>query len=135
MFAEPATAPPPPPKENVTSTTYTIHSFVEEEASFPGGTSALSKFLGENIKFPQRAFDEKISGKLYLQFVVDHEGNVGSIKIKKPIEGCPECSEEAIRVVKMMPKWKPALINQKAVSAYYNLPISFVFVAEESESK
>lgn len=133
MFAEPAATVVPPSSNE--SDAITIYTFVEEEATFPGGMSALSKFLGENIKYPQRAVDERISGRLYIQFVVDSEGYIDAVKVKKGVSGCPECDQEAVRVVKMMPQWKPARNNNKAVASYFNLPVTFVLPQVENSDE
>ncbi len=82
-------------------------------------------FLNLNVKYPQRAVDNGISGKVYLKFIVSEKGKISNVTISKKLPGCPECDEEAKRVVEMMPDWIPAKNNNKNVSSYFNLPISF----------
>jgi periplasmic protein TonB len=118
--APPPPPPPPPPQEDVV-----IHQFVEEEADFPGGRSALLKYLGENIKYPQVAQELGIGGKCFVQFVVSAQGNISNVKVVRGVPDCDECDKEAVRVVKAMPKWKPGKIGGKAVNCTFNLPVMF----------
>lgn len=96
---------------------------VEEMPSFPGGDNALLSFLGKNINYPQMAADAGIMGMVYVSFVVDKSGNVNNIRVLKGIGG--GCDEEAIRVLKQMPKWSPGKQRGKAVNVHFNLPIKF----------
>lgn len=100
-----------------------IFTIVEEMPSFPGGEAELFKFLGKNIKYPQMASDAGISGVVYVTFVVDKDGKIRDVKVLRGIGG--GCDEEAIRVVKSMPAWKPGKQRGKAVTVQYNLPIRF----------
>lgn len=99
-----------------------VFQFVEESPEFPGGIDALMDFLKSNIHYPQQAADKGIAGRVYASFVVDTNGNVVQVKILRGIEGL---NEEALRVVKAMPKWSPGRIKGKAVQVQYNLPIVF----------
>ncbi|MDP4227742.1 MAG: energy transducer TonB [Bacteroidota bacterium] len=90
---------------------------------FPGGTDALMNFLSENIKYPIPAFREGIQGTVSLRFIINTDGELSDIQVLRGIGG--GCDEEAIRVVKLMPKWKPGLQNGKPVRVYYVLPIKF----------
>jgi protein TonB len=100
-----------------------IFTIVEEMPSFPGGDAALMKYLGSNIKYPAIAKDAGIQGTVYVTFVVDEKGEVKDAKVLRSIGG--GCDEEAIRVVKSMPKWKPGKQRGKSVKVQYNLPIRF----------
>ena len=100
-----------------------IFTIVEEMPSFPGGEEELFKYLGKSIKYPQMAADAGISGVVYVTFVVDKDGKVKDAKVLRGIGG--GCDEEAIRVVKAMPPWKPGKQRGKAVKVQYNLPIRF----------
>ena len=82
-----------------------IFTVVEKDPEFPGGTEALYKYLAENIKYPQLARDNGITGKVYITFVVERDGSIANPKILRDIGG--GCGAEAIRVVKAMPKWTP----------------------------
>jgi len=100
-----------------------IFTIVEEMPSFPGGEAELFKYLGKNIKYPQMATDAGISGVVYVTFVVDKDGKIRDAKVLRGIGG--GCDEEAVRVVKSMPTWKPGKQRGKSVTVQYNLPIRF----------
>ena len=93
--------------------------------SFPGGISALRKFLTDNIIFPKVMQEKSINGKVYVRLIVDEKGNVSNVTVKKGIPNCPECDQEAVRVVKKLPPFKPAQVNGKNVASNYAIPISF----------
>ena len=96
---------------------------VETDPEFPGGMEALLKFLSDNIVYPQEAKDNKIEGKVYVSFVVEKDGSINNIKVLRDIGG--GCGAEVVRVVKLMPKWKPGMQNGKPVRTQYNLPVNF----------
>lgn len=100
-----------------------VFTIVEVMPSFTGGQDALARFLQNNINYPQRAKEMNIEGKVYLSFVVDNFGNVGNVKVLRGIGG--GCDEEAVRVVKKMPRWTPGKQGGRAVSVNFNLPIEF----------
>lgn len=100
-----------------------IFTIVEEMPSFPGGDAALMKYLGSNIKYPAIAKDAGIQGTVFVTFVVDEKGDVKDVKVLRSLGGGTD--EEAIRVVKNMPKWTPGKQRGKAVKVQYNLPIRF----------
>ncbi len=95
------------------------------EAQFPGGNSALIKFLAANINFPATLGEVCVSGKVYVQFVVSVEGKVVSPEIKRGMPDCPECDAEVLRVVKLLPDFIPAKVKGKPVNSYLNLPVTF----------
>ena len=96
---------------------------VEEPAEFPGGLDSLIKFISNNIKYPQEALDNKIEGRVFLTFIVEKDGSINDIKILRDIGY--GCGEEAVRIVKLMPKWKPGKQRGKPVRQQFNLPVSF----------
>lgn len=100
-----------------------IFQVVEEEPEFPGGMEALYKYLGESIKYPQLAKENNIEGKVYVTFVVEKDGSIANPRILRDIGG--GCGNEAIRVVKAMPKWKAGKQRGKNVRVQFNLPVSF----------
>ncbi len=100
-----------------------IYTIVEENASFPGGEDALIEFLRDNIVYPELAKKKKISGRVYVSFVVEKDGSLSNIKILKDLgDGC---GEEVIRVVRKMPRWKPGRQKGEIVRQIINLPVSF----------
>ena len=96
---------------------------VEEMPLFPGGDTERIKFLAANILYPTQAKENGIQGTVYFQFIVDSKGNITDVKILRGIGG--GCDEEAFRVIKMMPQWKPGRQNGRTVRVLYNMPVSF----------
>lgn len=76
-----------------------------DEASYPGGHQAMNEFLIENIKYPVEAKKAKEEGKVYVSFVVNTDGSLSNFKVQKGV--CESLDQEALRVVKLMPKWNP----------------------------
>jgi protein TonB len=101
-----------------------IFTIVQDMPSFPGGDGAMLSFLGKNIKYPTLAKESGIQGTVYVTFVVEKDGSVSNVKVLRGIGG--GCDEEAIRVVKSMPKWTPGKQRGKPVKVQYNLPCRFV---------
>ena len=102
----------------------------EENAQFPGGDKACMKWLQEHIKYPEGYTSNQPQGRVIVSFIVERDGSLDSIMVKSSPD--PLLSEEAIRVVKEMPKWKPARqyfppprLGSEAVRARYFLPIIF----------
>lgn len=90
---------------------------------YPGGSDAMTSFIKKNIKYPEIARDNDIKGKVYIEFVINTEGYVTNVQIKKGIGG--GCDEEAVRIIKKMPQWKPGIQNGKPVNVKILLPILF----------
>ena len=100
-----------------------IFTVVEESPSFPGGDVARIKFLQKNIEYPQMARESGIQGTVYVTFVVEPNGSVSGVRILRGIGG--GCDEEAIRVIKAMPKWNAGKQRGKPVRVQFNMPIKF----------
>ena len=100
-----------------------IFQVVEQDPEFPGGIEALMKYLQQNIKYPQLARENNITGRVYVTFVVEKDGSVTGVRVLRDIGG--GCGQEAIRVVKSMPKWTPGKQRGKNVRVQYNLPVNF----------
>jgi len=100
-----------------------IFTVVEENPTFPGGETKLYKFLGESIKYPEEAKELGIQGRVFVNFVIETNGAVSNVKVLRGIGG--GCDEEAIRVIKSMPKWTPGKQRGIPVRVSYNLPIKF----------
>lgn len=95
----------------------------EVEAVFKGGTEDWVKYIQKNINFPDRARNLKKEGSLLLQFVVNTDGTTGDIMILRSIEY--SLDEEAIRLIKDSPKWRPAHQDGRLVKAYRRQPLTF----------
>ena len=105
-----------------------IVAISEVMPEFPGGEEALFAYLSQNINYPTEAKDAKLEGRVYVTFVIEKDGQVSNAKILRDIGG--GCGEEAIRVVKSMPKWKPGTQNGQPVRVQFNLPVSFQLQAK-----
>lgn len=100
-----------------------IFVIVEQLPSFPGGEEAFTKFLGDNIVYPQRAREAGIEGRVTVGFVVETDGRITNVKVLR--SKAAVLDEEAVRVVKLMPKWNPGKQRGKAVRVQYQVPITF----------
>jgi periplasmic protein TonB len=96
---------------------------VEQMPEFPGGEEELIKFIKSNLRYPQIAADNGIGGRVTLRFVVSKTGEVSGIEVIRGLD--PSCDKEAIRVVKMMPRWIPGRQNGRNVPVYFTLPVLF----------
>lgn len=106
-----------------------IFTVVETQPQFPGGEDSLYNFIYSNLRYPQVAKDNAIEGRVFLTFVVEKDGSITNVKIKRDIGG--GCGHEAKRVVEMMPKWIPGKQNGKPVKVQFNLPIIFKLKDED----
>ena len=102
-----------------------IYSVVDEPAEYIGGMLAMKDFLAANLKLPETFQQQDVAGKCYLKFVVEPDGRLTNIKVHRGVVDCPECDAEAVRVVGIMPKWKPGTLKGKVVRSYFVLPIKF----------
>lgn len=96
---------------------------VETMPEFPGGQDALMLFLKDNIKYPEYERSKGIQGKVLIQFIVSETGEVSNAKVVKGVS--PALDAEALRVVSMLPKFKPGTQNGVPVQVFFNLPITF----------
>jgi protein TonB len=96
---------------------------VEEMPSFPGGDVALLKYIGKNTIYPEIAKENNIQGKVIIRFCVTEKGSVSRISVLKGVD--PELNDEAIRVVKTLPAFKPGRQGGKPVPVWYMVPITF----------
>lgn len=103
-----------------------VYLIVEQQAEFIGGMRAFKEYLAGSMRLPEIAKELEISGKVYVKFVVTSTGEISKVQLVKGIEDCRECDDEAIRLVKAMPRWKPAMNDGKTVDSWFTLPISFV---------
>ena len=100
-----------------------IFTVVEKQPSFPGGEEKLFEYLYSNVKYPQVAKENGITGCVFLTFVVEKDGSIANPKVMRDIGG--GCGQEALRVVKNMPKWSPGKQRGKPVRVQFNLPVVF----------
>ena len=100
-----------------------IHVNAEFMPEFPGGTSALMKYLSANIKYPTMSQEIGSQGRVIVQFVVDRDGSITNPQVVRGIDA--HLDKEAIRVISAMPKWKPGTQNGKKVRVKYTVPVVF----------
>lgn len=100
-----------------------VFIIVEEMPVFPGGDEALRNFVANNVNYPDEAYKKGIAGRVFVCFVIDKDGSVTDAKIARSIN--PLLDQEALRVVRSMPKWKPGKHKGVAVKVSYTIPINF----------
>lgn len=101
------------------------YRYVEQNPEYPGGEMALTRFVQNNMSYPQIAREMGIQGTVYITFVVGKTGEISNVKVVRGIGG--GCDEEAVRVIKLMPKWIPGRQNGKPVPVWFNFPLKFTF--------
>ncbi len=101
-----------------------VYTVVTKMPGYPGGDKAYQRFLSKNIKYPEEALKNGISGTVYLSFIVEKDGKVSNVKLLRGIGG--GCDKEAMRVVSLFPDYEPGLDEDgKPVRTVFNIPISF----------
>ena len=96
---------------------------VENMPEFPGGDLGLMKFIQKNVRYPAIAKEYNITGKVYVSFIVDKQGSVTNVKIVRGVD--KNLDAEALRVVSLLPKYKPGKQRGKAVRVMFTIPINF----------
>lgn len=100
-----------------------IVDYVETMPEFPGGMTALMKYLGSNIKYPTISQEMGSAGRVIVQFVVNRDGSIANPTVVRGVDAYLD--KEAIRVISSMPKWKPGVQNGKKVRVKYTVPVVF----------
>ena len=103
-----------------------IFYIVEEQPEFPGGDVARITYFANNIRYPAAARERGIQGIVYVGFVVEPDGSVSQVEVLRGIGG--GCDEEALRVVKNMPLWKPGKQRNIPVRVRFTLPVRFTLL-------
>ncbi len=106
------------------STSNAIYFVVEKMPEFPGGFDAINRYIRDNVQYPPQAIKKNIFGIVYVTFCITNTGEIDKAYIAKSVN--PILDAEAIRVVKLMPKWIPGVQNGKNVKVWYTLPINFM---------
>ncbi len=97
---------------------------VDALPEFPGGENALIKYLSDKLEYPEKAIQRNKQGKVLIGFVVDKNGKIKDIEVLESMG--KECDEEAIRVIRSMPKWKAGSVNGQSVNVKFSVPINFI---------
>ncbi|WBO84352.1 TonB family protein [Hymenobacter yonginensis] len=99
------------------------YTFVEQMPVFPGGMDSLRAYIQQHVKYPAQALREKVEGRVFVRFVVDTKGLVREVQVQKGIGA--GCDEEAVRVVRSLPRFEPGKQNGQQVPVYYTVPVVF----------
>ena len=100
-----------------------VYTVVEQMPEFPGGETELTKFIKNKLRYPAQAANENAQGKVIVNFVIKHDGKIEGIKVVRGVH--PALDAEALRVIGLMPDWKPGKQNGKFVDVAYTIPIQF----------
>lgn len=96
---------------------------VEQLPEFPGGMSAFVKWITDNLKYPYQAQNQKIKGRVVITFIVNSDGTTSELKVSKSAH--PILDREAMRVMRMMPRWKPGVANNRPCRTMMAIPVEF----------
>ena len=121
--ASTATIPDNPAKASMKPDKDGVYQIVDEMPQYPGGEAAMMDYVAQNVVYPKEAQEKGISGRVFVGFIVEKDGSVSEVKVLRGIGG--GCDEEAVRVIKAMPKWKPGKMKGKPVRVSYMMPIIF----------
>ncbi|HNX44870.1 MAG TPA: M56 family metallopeptidase [Bacteroidales bacterium] len=100
-----------------------VFTTVEKLPGFPGGDEARVNYMIENVKYPGEARQKGIQGVVFISFIVEKDGSITDAKVLRGIGG--GCDEEALRVIKAMPKWNPGTHSGEPVRVQFNMPVKF----------
>lgn len=100
-----------------------VFDVVEQMPEYPGGMQAMFEYLGQNLKYPGDAKEQKVEGRVIAIFVVETDGSISNVEVVRPV--FPSLDAEAVRVLSGMPKWKPGMQSGKVVRVKYTVPINF----------
>lgn len=129
LSQEKTITPPPPEVEHtqeepvIMNQEDPICSIPEVDADYPGGMAAMNQYLMENMVYPQYCLENDITGRVILQFIIEKDGSISNIEVKKEIH--PLLAQESVRLVENMPKWIPAKNKGENVRTRTFLPISY----------
>lgn len=117
-------SPPNPfPEIEVDQNTYVT---VSEMPEFPGGEAALIKYIATHVQYPGAALEMGIKGTVHVSFVVDGNGNVVEVSLKRGVKGGEDLNKEAMRVIASLPRWSPGKHNGHPARVSFILPVTFV---------
>ena len=111
----------------------TEKDFIQIDPEFPGGEVARLNFLMRNVRYPREARERGIQGTVFVSFVVEKDGSISNILAEGDVGG--GLGEEAVRVIKAMPKWNPGLIDGYPIRSQFVIPIRFVHSAEKNNQR
>ncbi len=100
-----------------------IHAILEERPKYPGGMDEVVKYIQTHIQYPPTAVYKKMEGKVWIESVIDRDGKVVQPKVAYSVH--PLLDQEALRIIKMMPDWRPGKLNGETVKVKYVFPVTF----------
>ena len=100
-----------------------VYDCVEQMPSFPGGSQKLKEFIEENLRYPKELEETCVQGRVIVRFIVERNGKLSNVKVVKSVH--PALDKEAIRIVKLMPRWIPGRQNGITVRVKFYIPIIF----------
>ena len=103
--------------------TINVYDCVEQMPSFPGGSQKLKEFIEENLRYPKELEETCVQGRVIVRFVVERNGKLSNVKVVKSVH--PVLDKEALRIVKLMPRWIPGRQNGITVRVKFYIPIIF----------
>lgn len=106
-----------------------VYVVVDSMPQFDGGIIALTKYLNQNVKYPEEAITKRIEGKVTVQFIVNQDGSLSDPEVIRSLE--PVFDKEAVRAIMSMPNWKPGIHKGKVVRVIYTIPVSFYLSESE----
>ena len=107
-----------------------VYNGVEVQPEYPGGINAMYEFIQKNLKYPESAKKKGIEGRVFVQFVVEKDGSLSSFQVLRGVSD--DIDAEAVRVLKMMPKWNPGTMNGKPVRVNFTMPFKFQLTGNEN---
>ncbi len=120
---DPPPLPPPPQKMPSMTGSDTTWDMTNQIPLYPGGEELLMKHIARNINYPAAAREKGIQGRVVVKFMITSKGRVNGYEIYKSVS--PELDSEALRVIKSITRFEPAIIEGKPVSGWYYLPVNF----------
>ena len=103
--------------------TINVYDCVEQMPSFPGGTQKLKEFIEENLRYPKELEESCVQGRVIVRFIVERNGKLSNVKVVKSVD--PVLDKEALRIVKLMPRWIPGRQNGIPLRVKYTIPVTF----------
>lgn len=107
----------------------TVYKLTDTPAEYPGGEEAINAFINKTMRYPLKAIEEGIQGKVVLKFIINKDGSLSDIKVEKSVHKLLD--DEAIRLAKAMSKWEPARQKGKIVRSYFSFPLRFQLASSE----
>jgi len=100
-----------------------VYQVIEQMPQFPGGEEELLDFISKNLKYPVSAIRNGIQGKVICRFIVTRAGKVENAEVVRSLD--PRCDKEALRVIRLLPRFIPGKQHGVNVNVYYTIPITF----------